>query len=349
MVEKRNINDFLKLTGEIPLIDVRSPAEFAQGHIPGAINLPLFNNEERTIVGTLYKQSGREASVLRGLEFVGPKMPGFVKAAVKIAPKRKLMLHCWRGGMRSESMAWLFSTTGFQIYLLNGGYKAYRSFIRSGLEAAEHFIILSGKTGSGKTEVLREMKKMGVQVIDLEGLANHKGSAFGALGEDPQPTNEQFENDLYKVYSELDPGQPVFLEDESRSIGKVVMPEGFFQIMRSGPVIRLEMGAKLRVERLVVDYSKYPKEQLIESVNKIEKRIGGQNANKIVAAIEAEDFHTAIDMVLGYYDKTYNYGLTKRENPQIHYLETNTINAEYNAKLVINFFKKNMFKLFNYE
>ncbi|OQX75210.1 MAG: tRNA 2-selenouridine(34) synthase MnmH [Bacteroidetes bacterium 4484_276] len=338
MVEKIDVENFLKLADELPVVDVRSPAEFAQGHIPKAINLPLFNNEERAVVGKLYKNSGRETSVLKGLDIVGPKMSGFVKQANKIAPGRKLLMHCWRGGMRSESMAWLLSTAGFQVHLLTDGYKAYRKFIREKLEAASNFIILSGKTGSGKTDILLQMKTMGVQVIDLEGLANHKGSAFGALGEDPQPTNEQFENNLYRVCSGLDPEKTIFLEDESRSIGKVVLPEGFFQKMRDCPVIRLEMGEKLRVERLVVDYAKYPKKQLIESVNKIEKRIGGQHAKKITAAIEAEDFYTAIQMVLGYYDKTYNYGLTKRENPKIYHLETNTLNARQNAGLVIDYF-----------
>jgi tRNA 2-selenouridine synthase len=342
MIEKISIDKFLELAGERPVIDVRSPGEFDQGHIPGAMSLPLFDNSERAIMGTLYKQSGREASILKGLDIVGPKMSGFVKTAMRIAPGRKLLMHCWRGGMRSDSMAWLLSTAGFQVGLLKEGYKAYRKYIRSRLENAGNFIVLSGKTGSGKTEVLQQMMKKGMQVIDLEGLAKHKGSAFGALGEDPQPTNEQFENELYKAYSALDHGRHIFLEDESRSIGKVVMPEKFFQKMRSCPVIRLEMGVKLRVERLVHDYSKYPKDQLIESVKKIERRIGGQYAKTIVDAIGAEDFHTAIEMVLGYYDKTYNYGLTKRQNPQIHYLETNTIDAEKNAQLVTNFFNEHI-------
>jgi len=339
MVEKIGAEAFMKLAEELPFVDVRSPGEFIQGHIPNAISLPLFNDDERAVVGTLYKNSGRETSVLKGLDFIGPKMSGFVKQANKITPKRKLLMHCWRGGMRSESMAWLLSTAGFHVHLLVGGYKAYRKFIREKLESVNRLIILSGKTGSGKTEVLLEMKSKGMQVIDLEGLANHKGSAFGSLGEDPQPTNEQFENDLYKDWSALDQEKTIFLEDESRSIGKVVLPEGFFQKMRTCPVIRLEMSEQLRVERLVIDYCKYPKNQLIESVNKIERRIGGKHAKKIIEAIEIEDFHTAIAMVLDYYDKSYNYGLTKRENPQIHYLETDTIDAGKNAELVIEFYR----------
>jgi len=339
MVEKIGVEEFLKLAGNFPVADVRSPAEFAQGHIPVAFNLPLFSDEERSAVGILYRKSGKEASILKGLDIVGPKMSGFVKHARKAAPGHQLLMHCWRGGMRSDSMAWLLSTAGFKVKLLEGGYKAYRKFIRNELNATNQFVILSGKTGSGKTEVLLKMKSMGMQVIDLEGLANHKGSAFGALGENPQPTNEQFENDLYKVYSELNHEQTIFLEDESRSIGKVVMPEVFFQNMRACPVIRIEMGEEQRIQRLVVDYCKFPKEQLIDSVKKIERRIGGQHAKKIIEAIKTEDFYTAVAMVLGYYDKTYNYGLTKRENPQIHYLETDTLDAGKNAELVIGFYK----------
>jgi tRNA 2-selenouridine synthase len=338
MVETIDAKEFLKLTNELPVVDVRSPAEFAQGYIPGAINLPLFSNEERAVVGTLYKNSGREASVLRGLDFVGPKMSGFVKQVKKIAPSRKLLMHCWRGGMRSESMAWLLSTAGFGVQLLTGGYKAYRKFIREKLETASNFVVLSGKTGSGKTEVLLQMKTLGLQVIDLEGMANHKGSAFGALGEAPQPTSEQFENDLHKAWSELNLQITIFLEDESRSIGRVILPDNFYRKMRACPVIMLNMNKNLRIVRLVKDYAKYPKEQLIESVKKIEKKLGGQNAQKIIAGIENGDFAPAIDLVLAYYDKTYAFGLDKRDKEQIYTLETNTADARQNAELVIDYF-----------
>ena len=338
MVEKNDDKNFLKLTDELPVVDVRSPAEFDQGHIPGAVSLPLFSNEERAVVGKLYKNSGRETSVLKGLDFVGPKMSGFVKQANKIAPGRKLLMHCWRGGMRSESMAWLLSTAGFQVHLLIGGYRAYRKFIREKLETASNFVVLSGKTGSGKTETLLQMKTMGVQVIDLEGMANHKGSAFGALGENPQPTGEQFENNLYKTWSGLDPNKTIFLEDESRSIGRVILPDGFYRKMRACPVIMLDMNKSLRIVRLVKDYAKFPKEQLIESVLKIERKLGGQNAQKIITDIEAGNFAPAIDTVLAYYDKTYAFGLDKRDKDQVHTLETNTADARQNAEMVIDYF-----------
>ncbi len=340
MTEKIDIKTFLGLAERLPVADVRSPAEFEHGHIPGAFNLPLFTNDERAVVGTLYKKSGREAAILKGLDIVGPKMSGFVKQAKKNAPGRKLLMHCWRGGMRSESMAWLLATAGFDVQVLTGGYTAYRRFIREQLGGIMELVVLSGATGTGKTEILLAMKKSGQQVVDLEGLANHKGSAFGALGEAPQPTSEQFENDLYGELSKLDLQKPVFLEDESRSVGKVVIPEVFFAKMRSAPVVRLEMEKNLRILRLVKDYAKFPKDQLIESVMKIERKLGGQNARAIINAIKNDDYETAIDKVLVYYDKTYNYGLEKRDQKKIHILKTGTPDAKENAGLVIGFWNK---------
>ncbi len=339
MTEKIDIETFLGLAERLPVADVRSPGEFEHGHIPGAFNLPLFTNDERAVVGTLYKKSGREAAILKGLDIVGPKMSGIVKQARRNAPGRKLLMHCWRGGMRSESMAWLLSTAGFDVRVLIGGYTAYRKHIREKLSAVSRLVVLSGATGSGKTETLLAMKQLGVQVVDLEGLANHKGSAFGALGEAPQPTSEQFENNLYREVSKLDLQKPVFLEDESRSVGKVVIPEVFFVKMREAPVIRLEMAKELRILRLVKDYAQFPKEQLIESVMKIERKLGGQNAKTIINAIQTEDFETAIDKVLVYYDKTYSYGLEKRDRNKIHILKTDTHDAAENARLVTEFWK----------
>ena len=346
MMKKIDIEDFLELSGSLPVVDVRSPGEFDQGHIPGAHNLPLFSDEERAAVGKIYKNSGKEASVLKGLDIVGPKMSGFVKQAGRIAREKRLLMHCWRGGMRSESMAWLLETAGFHVKVLTGGYKAYRKFIREKLGSVSGLIIISGKTGTGKTEILLEMRKQGVQVVDLEGLAHHKGSAFGALGEAPQPTSEQFENDLFGIMAKLDAGRPVFLEDESRSIGKVIVPEPFFNKMRTAPVIRIEMEKILRIERLVKDYAHFQKAHLIDSVRKIQKKLGGQNAKTIVEAIETGDFETAIDRVLVYYDKTYTYGLEKRDPQKIRTIESHTPDAAENARLVLEAFKQGIIKNF---
>ncbi|MBW6496917.1 MAG: tRNA 2-selenouridine(34) synthase MnmH, partial [Bacteroidales bacterium] len=296
MIQLVYISEFLSLRENLPVIDVRSPSEYAQAHIPGAVNLPLFDDEERRVVGTLYKKSGREPAIMEGLDFAGKKLKQFVKQARKMAPGRKVLLHCWRGGMRSESMAWLLNLAGFEVFLLKGGYKAYRRHVIDLWEKPASIMILSGKTGTGKTEILWEMQKGGQQILDLEKIAHHKGSAFGAIGESPQPTNEQFENDLGDAWMKLDHTKPIWLEDESPSIGSVFVPQKLYQQMSLATVARLEMSKPLRVKRLIIDYASYPKELLIASIKKIEKRLGGLQAKTSIQAIEQADFGTAIEI-----------------------------------------------------
>src|SRR5512145_3233013 len=178
---RTDIKDFLELAGTIPVVDVRSPSEFKHGHIPGAINIPLFDDKEREIVGTEYSKEGRARAILTGLQLSGPSMHTRLDQALKIAKNRKLLVHCWRGGMRSEAMAWLFSLGNIDTEVLEGGYKAYRRFVLETLSSPRKLIILGGLTGSGKTDILKYLSEAGRQVIDLERLANHKGSAFGSL------------------------------------------------------------------------------------------------------------------------------------------------------------------------
>ena len=210
-----DIKSFLELGKELPIVDVRTPAEFEQGHIPGAHNIPLFSNEERAVVGTLYKKQGKDIATIKGLEFVGPNMANFAKQAKKLAVDNKILVHCWRGGMRSASMAWLFNTVGLDAQTLEGGYKAYRQYIRASFEWPYKVVILGGLTGSGKTDILKEMHKMGAQFVDLEGTAHHRGSSFGQIGQGTQPTNEQFENNLAEVWIKQDAEEIIWLEDES--------------------------------------------------------------------------------------------------------------------------------------
>ncbi len=338
MIEKLDTKSFLN-NYDRPIIDVRSPAEFEYAHIPGALNIPLFENDERAQVGILYKQSGRQGAIFKGLDIVGPKMSGFLREAIRISPQRQLRIHCWRGGMRSESMAWLFSMGGFQIQVLDGGYKAWRHYIREQFETDAKYVVLSGRTGSGKTEILQELIKMDAQVIDLEGMAHHKGSSFGALGELPQPSSEQFENDLYDVWKTMDLDQAIWLEDESHFIGKVSIPDPLFEKMRNCPVVRVEMPVELRVERLVKDYTNYPKEGLIAATERITRKLGGQHAKSAIEAIQNNDFKTAIEIVLFYYDKTYNFGLSKRDPDKVFPIDVDTTNARINAENVLSFLK----------
>ena len=291
---------FLERSQYLTVIDVRSPIEFRQGHIPGALNLPLFDDEERKRVGMLYKNSGREASVLLGLEIVGPKMAGFVKEVRKYVKGKDLLLHCWRGGMRSGGMAWLFEMAGFNVFVLEGGYKSYRRFIRQQLNEPFHLIVLGGYTGSGKSEVLRQLKNLGEQILDLEAIAHHKGSAFGDLGQEKQPTNEQFENDVYQALNHLDCNKPIWVEDESRSIGTVSVPDPFLMQMKQSPLIFMDVERKFRVPKLVEEYAMYDAGLLEKAIRKISEKLGGLNTKLALEAIERKDFAQAIELVLAY-------------------------------------------------
>jgi tRNA 2-selenouridine synthase len=329
------IGEFLLRAGAFPVIDVRSEIEYLQGHIPGTFNLPLFNNEERAVVGTLYKNSGREASVLKGLELAGPKLADFVKQLHKITDQKKILVHCWRGGLRSESMAWLFQVAGYEVSILEGGYKAYRRFIRERFSQPANIIILGGLTGSGKTELLHLLGQMGEQVLDLEKLACHKGSVFGGIGQPCQPTNEQFENDIFTAWGKIDPSRLVWIEDESRMIGNVSIPDHLFEQMNRTVMIKVETAREQRIRRLVDEYSKVDKRDLHQAVLKIGEKLGGTNTKRALAAIDAGDFDTVAGLALSYYDKTYIHSVLKRENPKIYTVSIESNDPAKNAALIL--------------
>jgi len=332
---------FLQQAFGYPVFDVRSPSEFRQGHIPGAINLPLFDDEERRKVGILYKNSGRDASVLLGLDFVGPKMSGFIKQVRKSVHGSDILLHCWRGGMRSSGMGWLMEMAGYDVRILKGGYKTYRAHIRQSIGQGFQFVVIGGKTGSGKTEILNFLEKEGEQVLDLEKIAHHKGSAFGHLGQEVQPTNEQFENDLFANLHQLNPDKPVWMEDESRSIGTVSLPDPFIRKMKTSPLIFIDVDKAQRIERLVKEYSTFEAEMLNSAVNRIAQRLGGLNAGLIIAAIGNNDLKKACGMLLVYYDKQYLAGLKSRQPTHIFTIVLDSNDPENNAGVVLEFYKQN--------
>lgn len=337
MVKIVDAEEFLKKAEILPVIDVRSPGEFAQGHIPGAINIPIFDDDERARVGTRYKKSGHDPAVLLGLEFVGPKLASFVKLAKKYAVKNELLVHCWRGGKRSASMAWLFETGGLQPVLLDGGYKAYRHYIRTAFETPARILILGGMTGSGKTELLHYLHDMGEQIIDLEGLAHHKGSAFGALGQEPQPSNEQFENNIAQIWFGLKLDQRIWIEDESRSIGKVSIVETLYKQMRVAPVMKIFIPVSDRVKRLLVEYGDFSVEELGAAVDRITKRLGGLEAQKAIEALVNGDLKTVAEITLFYYDKAYQFAMCKRINPEIIDVPLMNDDHQNNAKILLDF------------
>ncbi len=335
IISKLPVCEFLKLREAVPVADVRSPGEYAVGHIPGAVNIPLFDDDQRAEVGTIYKKEGNKEAVLRGIDLAAPEMSAKLKRGLELAAGGSLLVHCWRGGMRSEAMAWLFSTGGIEPLLLEGGYKAYRNLILGELGRERKYIILGGLTGSGKTGILGQMKSVGAQVTDLEGLASHKGSAFGALGQPPQPSSEHFANLLFDDLSLMREEEPVWLEDESRNIGTVFMPDNFYDRMQSAPVIALMMSIETRMPRLLREYTTFPVEEIIASVKRISKRLGGDRTREAIEALGRGDYPTAIRITLEYYDKTYHYGLSRRPEGQVTYIKTESDDVAVNAALVM--------------
>lgn len=345
MITCKNISDILDELSAMPVVDVRSPREFLQGHIPGAVNIPLFDDHEREKVGRMYAASGKEASLMTGLDIAGPKLAGFVKKAKVVCPDGKMIIHCWRGGMRSASIAWLFDLAGMDVSIINGGYKAYRRFIRESFSKPAYYIILGGKTGTGKTDILHRLSDLSEQILDIEGIANHKGSAFGHFGQQQQPVNEQFENNMFDAWRHLNLSRPIWLEDESRSVGVDVIPDPLFSQMIRSPLINLHLDKEKRINRLVEEYAGFDKHQLCNAVNSISRRLGSEQAAEANRAIENDDFRTATSILLTWYDKAYQHSIDTRQEQPVFDLHLNNSDAAQNAREVLDFFhQNNMFK-----
>ena len=314
MITKVDIEFFLEQADHIPTIDVRSPCEYAHAHFPNAQNLPLLNNEERAIVGTTYKHEGNQTAVLKGYELVGHKFADYIKQAIKIAPHKKINVYCWRGGLRSNIMAFLLHSAGFEVNLLQGGYKKYRHWVLETLEQPKQIKIVGGKTGSGKTYVLHQLKKLNQQVIDLEGLANHKGSAFGSLGQAPQPSVEMFENNLAMQWYNIDANAILWLENESRMIGSVRIPPKIFEAMRSATTYDIQISLGRRMQHIAKEYGEYDVKLLEECTRKLEKKLGNLRMQQAIDFLLAKDVNSWIFMLLEYYDSSYLFSKEKR-NP----------------------------------
>jgi len=318
-----SLQEFLSLRIDLPVVDVRSPLEFQEGHIQGALNIPLLNNEERVAVGTDYKQKGQAEAIKTGFRLVGPRLVEIVNEATKISSGRELLVHCWRGGMRSNNFCQFVGMAGVKSNALTGGYKAYRQF---GLEAFKkplHLILLTGCTGSGKSEVLRALKEKGAQILDLEKLASHKGSAFGHLMMDSQPTTEQFQNDLFEEILKLDLSKPIWVEDESIAIGKIFLPNDFWQTMMKSPMVKMEVDKKIRVERLTHEYGTADRDEFLQIMGKVTKKLGGQHFNAAKEKLLQGDMASTIEILLTYYDKAYLDSIGKRKERILKAVEWN--------------------------
>ncbi|MFN4299073.1 MAG: tRNA 2-selenouridine(34) synthase MnmH [Thermaurantimonas sp.] len=316
MIREVEIGDFLNLIEMgFPTIDARSESEYSVGHIPGSYNIPLLNDEHRAAVGTAYKQMGREAAVELGFKLVGPLFfEKFKSLQQKAGKEKKLLIYCWRGGMRSNILAWMMHLADYEVYVLKGGYKAFRNWALKYFEAPHSFIVLGGMTGSGKTEILRILMTKGEKVLDLEHLASHRGSAFGHIDMPPQPTNEHFENliaiQLFR-YHDL---KPIWVENESRKIGRLKIPDALFDQLIKAPTVVVEVPESIRKRRVLDEYGKYDTIALSEATRKLQKRLGNERMNSALNALHNKDLNKWLDTVLPYYDKTYQYDLEKRNS-----------------------------------
>lgn len=349
--EKIHIEKFLELAKQFVVIDVRSPGEYNHAHIPGAYSLPLFTDEERKIVGTAYKQQSREQAIKIGLDFFGIKMRKMVEEAESLILSHKsgvssaventrltthdsrlVLVYCWRGGMRSGAVSWLFDMYGFKVFTLVGGYKKFRNYVLDTFKLPLPIKILGGYTGSGKTELLKALHQKGERIIDLEGLANHKGSAFGSIGLPKQPGQEMFENmlaqDLHRklalcnlqlsetqtVNSELSTANCIWLEDESQRIGQVNIPKELWLTMRRSTVYFLDIPFEERLIHIVQEYGQLDQEKLIEAITRISQKLGNLNAKTSILLLKEGKIAESFEILLKYYDKLYFKSLHNRED-----------------------------------
>jgi tRNA 2-selenouridine synthase len=308
-----SIEDFFTLRKNLPIVDVRSEGEFQSGHISGAINIPILNNQERVLVGTDYKQKGQLEAIKTGFRLVGPRLLDIINEAEKVTDAKELLVHCWRGGMRSNNFCQFVGMAGIKTHSLRGGYKTYRQKALESFAKPLKLILLTGCTGSGKSEILRALQANGEQVLDLETLASHKGSVFGGLFMNPQPSTEQFQNNLFESILQLDLNKPVWVEDESIAIGQIFLPREFWLQMNKSPLIQLQVDKEVRVKRLVEEYGKANRDEFLAIMSRIVKRLGGQHFNTAKQKLLEGDMVAVMHTLLTYYDKAYLHGIEKRK------------------------------------
>ncbi|HEV7332686.1 MAG TPA: tRNA 2-selenouridine(34) synthase MnmH [Flavisolibacter sp.] len=344
------INEFLAASRNALVIDVRSPSEYRHAHLPGAVNLPLFSDEERAVVGTRYKQVSREAAIKIGLDYFGPKMRLMVEEVERLVRSRQyavsspgadtltadclmptansVFLYCWRGGMRSGAVAWLLNLYGFNVTALAGGYKAFRNWVLQTNAYPYRLKLIGGYTGSGKTAILKTLEQKGELIVDLEALARHKGSAFGNIGMPQQPSQEMFENFLALTIADRHakaaftpaegaddlPQKAIWIEDESQRIGHVNIPQPFWQNMRRSPLYFLDIPFEERLQNIVAEYGNLDRERMVAAIERIARRLGPLETKSAIRFLQEGFITESFRILLYYYDKQYRKGLYNREN-----------------------------------
>ncbi len=321
--KRKELEKFRSFKG--PLIDVRSPGEYYKGHMPNSINIPLFDNDERSIIGTIYKKEGRKKAVIEGLKFLEKKIELLldnlfmsIDTYKTITNKNNnelfIKIYCSRGGMRSQSIAWLLEKYKLNPITLKGGYKIYRRWVLDSFTKKLNIVVIGGKTGTGKTRLLSLLEEYKYQTIDLEGFACHRGSTFGGLGMKEQPSNEQFENIIAEKLNSFKCSNNIFVEAESANIGKCKIPHEFFNQMKNSRRIEIIRSESNRLDELIDTYSVFKKEELQESVLRIKKRLGPQRTKIALESIDNEKWDLVCRSVLDYYDKCYEFEKVGKTN-----------------------------------
>jgi tRNA 2-selenouridine synthase len=343
MIKPITPHDYFTETRRIPIVDVRAPVEYAHGHIPGAINIPLFSDEERAIIGTIYKQEGHEPAVRKGFELVSPHITKLIDETKKHVASKELVLYCARGGMRSRSIAMLLDFAGYTIHLMTGGFKAYKHFLRIRAGDYTNFILLGGKTGSGKTAILAELERLGEQVIDLETLACHRGSALGSLGQLAQPTQEQFIINCLSRLAGYDQSRPIWFEHEGVRLGEVQVPHELVTLMVQAPVIHIELPIAYRSARLMQEYGCFLGEKFGADVKtcikKMEQRLGSEATKQLLTLVDQNATEQILAILLDHYDRAYTHSMERNTRNTFYPLTLESTSPAEHARLIQEFAK----------
>ncbi|WP_321530010.1 tRNA 2-selenouridine(34) synthase MnmH [uncultured Desulfuromonas sp.] len=295
-------------------VDVRSPDEFTDGTIPGAVNVPILTNEQRAEIGTLFKQKGPDAARHRGMHLVAPHIPHMIEEILshRQSHRQPIVIFCWRGGLRSRAMTAFLQLAGYPAFQLRGGHKAFRRTVLDFFEQGcwARMLVLRGLTGVGKTRILQQVEQRDWPVIDLEGLANHRGSAFGGVGLGNQPSQKTFEALLWDKLRKLDSGGWALTEGESRHIGRLLLPLRFYQSLQTETTLWLETSMDNRVRIILEDYQvdQLPREAFIPPIESIKCRLGGKETEHMLELLHHKQWQQLIsELMVKYYDPLYRH------------------------------------------
>ena len=333
MITPHNCESFLNL--QAPCFDVRSPLEFADSAIPESHSLPLLSNEHRKAIGICYKQKGKEAAITLGYQLIYPISATFIEGVEKITDTKTIKLYCARGGLRSNKMAEFLSAQGYQVALLKGGYKAYRNYVLQHISCFKNIMILAGNTGCNKTGVLEALKQNGEQVLNLEDLANHKGSAFGAIGEAPQPSNTQFSNLIFDALQAYNPELRLWVESESITIGRIAIPIELWTNMQKANGIEIVLPLEERINFIVNTYGKHDLNTLASAIEKLSKRLGGQTTTALCELTLNNQLYPVVERLLQYYDSRYQNSKHKKNCQNYVKFELQSTHADTNCQLLL--------------